>query len=170
MLKLTNKDKKGLSVIVGYVLLITFAVIMGVLVYNWMSSYVFTEEEKCSEDVSLFVKSYNYSCSSGELFIEFQNKGLFNISAFKIRGSTNPNREIATIRFEGIAGTDYFVFQKPLFPNGESQEVKINYNKESSEDPDLFFLEITPYIFENKKSRICTNAQIRQDVSCEALE
>jgi len=164
MLKLINK--KGISVIIGYVLLITFAVVMGVIVFAWMSSYILNDEEKCSDDVSLIVSSYTYTCETGKLSLEFQNKGLFNISAFKIRGSNNETRERATIRFEGTAGTDYFVFQKPLFPNGEKQKVVINYDKIKYPDKDLKFVEITPYIFEDGESRICTNAIIKQELGC----
>ena len=162
------KFKKGLSEIVGYVLLITFAVIMGAIVYAWMSSYVLTEKNECPEDVSLIVKSYTYNCFTPQekLTIEFQNKGLFNIFAFKIRGSTDANKERATIELsQDNAPTSYYIFQKPLSPNGESQKMTIDYDKTPS-GLDLKFVEITPYIFENGKSRICTNDMMKQNIEC----
>ncbi len=168
------KSKKGLSDIVGYVLLITFAVIMGAIVYAWMNSYIFTEKNQCPDDISLIVKSYSYDCftpASEELEIEFQNKGLFNISAFKIRGSTDSAKEKATIELppSDDSQTGYHIFRKPLSPSSESQNRIINYNKiTQGGNLDLRFIEITPYIFENGKSHICTNAMIKQDVACSA--
>lgn len=169
MLKQIKFTKKGLSVIVGYVLLITFAVIIGAIVYAWVNSYMLTEKTACPDEVSLIVRSYTYDCNSGELNITFQNKGLFNISAFKIRGSTDSNQETATISFEGIGKTDYQVFQKPLSPSGETQNRTINYDKTGYGNLNLNFVEITPYVFENRKSYICTNAMIKQKLECSVL-
>lgn len=164
MLKRANK--KGLSEIIGYVLLISFAVIMGVIVYNWMSSYIMTEKDACPDDVSLVVKSYKYDCDAGKLEIEFMNKGLFNISAFKIRGSIDATKEIATIELPAIDSSKkeipYHIFQKPLSPSGEAQTRVIEYHGGIR----LRFVEITPYVFEKGKSLICTNSKIKQDLTC----
>ena len=172
-IKTILKNKNGLSEIVGYVLLITFAVIMGAIVYAWMNSYLFTEKNECPEDVSLIIKSYTYDCFtpvSEKLNIEFQNKGLFNISAFKIRGSTDANKERATIEIlpSDNSNTGYHIFQKPLSPNGEPQTKTINFDKTEHGNTDLTFVEITPYVFEDGKANICTNAMIKQKVECSA--
>ena len=47
--------KKGVSVMIGYVLLISFAVVMAGLVYHWAKTYIPREEVKCQEGVSIFI-------------------------------------------------------------------------------------------------------------------
>lgn len=168
MLKQIKISKKGLSVIIGYVLLITFAVIIGTIVYAWMNSYILTDKTECPDEVSLVVRSYTEDCTKQELELEFQNKGLFNISAFKIRGSTDASKEVATIGFQPIQdkNTDYYIFQKPLSPDGELQNRTINYYAKVENNINLAFVEITPYVFENGKSYICANAKIKQKLEC----
>ena len=62
-----KKNKRGISIVVGYVLLVSFAVFMGVVVYQWMKTFVPKETLDCPEGTSLFIKDYTYKCSTGEL-------------------------------------------------------------------------------------------------------
>ena len=162
MLTQIKLSKKGLSEVVGYVLLISFAVIIGAMVYAWMSSYIPKEKTECPEDVSLIVKSYSYDCISKKLEIEFQNKGLFNVFAFKIKGSIDPNREKATIELPPDNPVGYHIFPIPLSPDGTTQTKTINYDGGTN----LAFVEISPYIIEDEKYYICSDAIIKQEVSC----
>ena len=59
LLQMQTKDKRGISVMVGYVLLVTFAIIISVIVYNWMQSYVPQEDLECEDGVSLIIQKYN---------------------------------------------------------------------------------------------------------------
>ena len=133
-----------------------------------MNSYILTEKTTCPDEVSLIVKSYNYDCALGKLEIEFQNKGLFNISAFKIIGSTDSSKEKASIALppSDNSKTQYHIFQKPLSPDGKSQSRTISYDKTKYEYSDLAFVEISPYVFEKGKSYICTNAIVKQKLEC----
>ena len=51
---LQAKNKKGLSVMIGYVLLVTFAIIISAIVYQQIKTYLPTEDKVCPEGVSLF--------------------------------------------------------------------------------------------------------------------
>lgn len=78
------KNKRGISIIIGYVILITIAISLSVLVFNWLRFYVSPEtEETCPEGVSLIIQ--DYSCANQKLNITLKNKGLFNISGFILR-------------------------------------------------------------------------------------
>ena len=54
-LKVT-RGKKGVSIIIGYVILIAVAITMSFLVYAWMKSYVPKEELKCPDDVFIRIR------------------------------------------------------------------------------------------------------------------
>jgi hypothetical protein len=49
-------NKKGISVMIGYVLLVSAAIIMGAITYNWMKIYVPTNEDlKCPDGISIAI-------------------------------------------------------------------------------------------------------------------
>lgn len=90
------KSKKGVSLMIGYVLLISLAVVMGAVLYVWMKSYVPQEDIKCPDGVSLIVKDYSYNCTTNVLSLKLVNNGNFNISGYVPRASTIPGQELAT--------------------------------------------------------------------------
>jgi hypothetical protein len=92
-----KKSKKAVSVIIGYVLLITFAVIIGVVVYKWMKTYVPQEELNCPGETSLFIKNVNYNCSNNILTLTLINNGKFDIGGYFIYASNSPDKKLATI-------------------------------------------------------------------------
>ena len=93
MLKI-KRNKKGVSIIVGYVLLIVFAVIMGGIVYSGLRTYVPTETLECPDGVSLFVQDSNY-CNN-QLNLTIRNNGRFNVAGYYIFAA-NPGQEVETI-------------------------------------------------------------------------
>lgn len=88
-------NKRGISVVVGYVLLITFVIFLGAIIYTWMKTYVPQEELDCPEDVSIFVK--DYECGADQLNITLKNNGKFNIGGYFIRVTDVPGLGLATI-------------------------------------------------------------------------
>lgn len=94
---LRRTTKKGVSIMVGYVMLISIAVIMGVIAYNWMKTYIPNEEIECPDGVALRVQNFSYDCTSGSLNLTLRNNGKFNIAGYHIAGSTDSSRTIANI-------------------------------------------------------------------------
>jgi len=88
-------SKKGMSVLVGYVLLITFSAVIGVLVFQWMKSYTPQEEINCPYGSSLIIQ--NYTCSSDFLTLIIRNDGKFDIGGYFIYATDSPEEELATI-------------------------------------------------------------------------
>ncbi|MFH0831541.1 MAG: hypothetical protein V1886_01595 [archaeon] len=82
MRKITSK--KGITELIAYVLLISMAIALSILVYNWLRFYVVPSESKaCPGGVSLILQEY--SCSGGNINITVRNKGLFNIDGYLIK-------------------------------------------------------------------------------------
>ena len=101
MREIKKRNKKALSVMIGYILLITFGIIISVIVYSYLKTYVPKEFVKCPEGVSLFIEEINCSedgiTGNKNINITIQNNGKFNLAGYFIHGTDNASQEIATI-------------------------------------------------------------------------
>ena len=81
-----SKNKKGLSEIIGYVLLIVFAISMSVLVYAWLRASTPKAEAACPDAVSIELTSYDsVQREDGKyLYLNITNRGLFGINGISI--------------------------------------------------------------------------------------
>ena len=86
---------KGISIMVAYVLLVVIAISLALIVYAWLKSVIPGETKECPDDMFLVASDYEcYSDDSGQEFINisFDNKGLFTIDGFYIKGATEENK------------------------------------------------------------------------------
>ncbi len=170
-----KSSKKGVSVIIGYVLLITFVTVLGILIYNWMKTYVPSDELDCPEGISLFVQ--DYACSSNELNISLINTGRFSLGGYFIRATTSPTQQIATLDLsrnitENLA---------KLYPTGVrfgiiGSENSLGPDEEELDKYDLtnlgviYSVEITPirWQVEKGKKRLvsCKNVKVKEIIKC----
>lgn len=85
-----DKHKKALSPMIGYVMLISIAIVVSGLVYTWVKTYVPQEIAQCPDGVSLIVASYNYTYTAGslnQLNLSLKNRGRFNVNGYFIKAS-----------------------------------------------------------------------------------
>lgn len=162
------KNKKGVSVIVGYVLLIVIAMSLSILVYAWLKSYVLAPEEPCPEGVSLIIS--NFSCDNNLekiIYITFENHGKFTIDGFIARASENLD-SLATCKLKrnaedgGGEGTFFFFNDAGLvrLKPGEKITQKLNYAGCVSPGNQLKILEIIP--LRTGEETICEHALVRE--------
>ena len=85
------KDKKAVSPMIAYVLLIVIGISVAFLVYQWLKLQIPNQSEKCSEDVRIIIKSYECNNQANKINLIFQNKGLFNIDGVYVRYSDQPD-------------------------------------------------------------------------------
>lgn len=123
---LKRKKRKGVSAIVGYVLIITFGIIMAAIVYNYLKTYVPKDLLDCPESVSIFIK--DYECQDGMLNITLKNNGKFNYAGYYIHGANNTNQKVATINL-----VENFVNSSNL----QARNVKDSYIMFSMRDENL---------------------------------
>jgi hypothetical protein len=92
-------DKKGLSMVIGYVLLIAISIVMSIIVYSYLKTYVPANPVECSEGTSLFIKEIAYACTPGAetLNITVKNNGKFSINGYFIRVSNVSNPDALAI-------------------------------------------------------------------------
>src|SRR3989338_6029523 len=104
---LFKKNKKGISIIIGYVLLISVAIVIGGVTYQWLKSYVPKDSVECPEGVSMYLEKA--FCNNNQLKITLKNNGRFDIEGYFVHASNNSLQEIATIDLSkyliGGAGT-----------------------------------------------------------------
>src|SRR3989338_162195 len=88
LLQQTN-NKKGVSEMVAYVLLIVIAVGLSILVYAYIKLYASGgTTQECKSDINLVIQ--DYTCENGQLVLTLVNKGLFDIDAAYVRlGAAN---------------------------------------------------------------------------------
>ncbi|NCN51480.1 hypothetical protein GW931_00510 [archaeon] len=173
---LEKKNKKAISAMVGYVMLITFGIIMSVIVYNYLKTYVPKDLADCPDGTSIFVKEY--TCVDGWLNITLKNNGKFNYAGYYIHGANYSNQTIATINLvknfynssDGLAQprVDSYI----LFTAGNE-----NYMKPKTEvyhsfllDNNLELIEITPVRFQQEGNSVrfvsCGKSKTREEIIC----
>jgi FlaG/FlaF family flagellin (archaellin) len=169
-------NKKGVSMIIGYILLVAISIVMSIIVYQWLKTYVPSEGIKCDEGTSIYIRSIDYNCSEGKLTIYLKNNGKFSIYGVLVRVSNKTEEELATIDLSqkvlqgGIVYTNTISFTEN-FENGLSpaEEKGISFNV--SEYGLLYKLEVIPVRIQevkNKKvSAICTDGRAQESLTCD---
>ena len=83
-----KKNKKAVSVIVSYILLVGIVMGLSGMVYGWLKFKAgsIVAEESCPEGINLILESYNCS-ENGIIELTLKNKGFFTVSGFLIKMS-----------------------------------------------------------------------------------
>ena len=169
------KHKKAVSVIIGYVILVSFVIVLGIIVYSWMKTYVPKDELNCPDGTSIFIKSYE--CSSNTLTLHLSNNGKFNIGGYFIYVTNSPQKELATIDISRN-NTDELSIIRPTgikFSGLESGNL-LKPNDEETEIYDLtgldaiYSVEILPIRWQEEKNKLrlvsCKDVKIKESIQC----
>ncbi len=160
-----KNNKKGLSEIIGYVLLIVIAISLSLLVYTWLKNQVPRETAACPENLALSIQ--NYDCienSLGEIDkikVSVKNNGLFDINGFLARYSGREGG-LAAIDMTGIAPIRASGQIFKLINPSEIFEEEFTY----PDDEIIAEIELTPIKLIEGKMTICENSKVRQKIEC----
>ncbi len=91
------ESKKGISVMVGYVLLVVFLIIISGLVYVWLKTYIPKQALECPDGTSLFIKEASFDSGTSQLILTLKNNGRFDIAGYFIHAANSSEQELATI-------------------------------------------------------------------------
>ena len=169
------KNRKGLSAVMGYVLLISFAMVIGGVVYYWMASYLPGEEIECPDGVSVFIE--DFECEDFQFNLTIKNNGKFNVDGYFIRGATKENQEVATEDLSeyggGSGGFVRFGVGEALRPGKSDSKIfeLENYPFEFlAGEKGIYSIEIIPIRYEvvENKERLasCSKAKIKENINC----
>ena len=151
VLTMKMQNKKALSEIIAYVLLIVISLSLASGVFIWLKAYVpTTEKEKCSEDISLIVKAYSCDTALKRINLTIENKGMFNANGFFISGSNQSDIiPVIMLRNENpILGVDgMYPFMNQNLSPGQEETATFFYEDSAP----LKRIRIEPYISSEKK-------------------
>ena len=159
---------------IGYVLLVTIAIIMGALVYGWMSSYVPRGTLECPGGVSVFIKDVKCDSVEGDykLNLNLTNNGRFNVDGYFIKAAESEDAKIASrdisesIKSGGNAAGGVVRWPSNLIPGQDAEEAVYDLGSNK-----IFFVEVTPIIYETVENKIrllnCGNAKVKEYVTCQ---
>ncbi len=168
-----KKSRKGISPVIGYVLLISFVVILGVIVYQWLSTYVPKNTLECPDDVSFLIE--NYTCQPiaagiSNLNLTIKNNGLFGIAGYFIHSSEDVDK-LATIDLSSNF-SQIVVYNAVMFAGGNDNflnppdQIVHEFNVTQSTKA----IELIPVRWQKEKNKLqfasCGEAKIRQEVDC----
>ena len=149
-------EKKGISVMVGYVLLIVFVIIIGGIVYQWLKTYIPAQALECPDGVSLFIKEAEFNDSNSRLMITLRNNGRFNLAGYFIHATNSSDQELPIIDLSGYLnytdGPGRIYGNSVLFFDVELVSDDLNLFAPGSEKS--YFFDIPPEIGEPHLIRI----------------
>src|SRR3989338_1085874 len=90
MNNLLRLNKRGVSLMIGYVILIAVAIGLSTAVFFYLKLYLPPDKPKCYENIDLVVEDVSCAplgCGQGgaQIFVNFTNRGLFNLNAAYIK-------------------------------------------------------------------------------------
>ena len=175
-----TKNKKGLSVIIGYVLLISFAVAMSIIVYAALKTYINQRDIECVDGVSMAIEQSDCRSIGGGLYqlnLTFENNGRFNLKGYYIRARTIMDMDLALHDISGNLSRDDSVGaivarnavymagpgDNPFPPGEERLHV---YNLSSP----IYSIEVEPLRMQEHDNRMipvgCEDSRIIEDIQC----
>lgn len=150
------KNKKAMSEIIAYVLLIVLAISLSLVVYAWLKSYIVKPEKNCPEGVSISLEEY--SCKDKIISLNVKNNGLFNIDGYVVRvGNTTKGKAVYYLKNRGLI-ENYLPGKKALEP-GEKFDSVLNYKDYGV----ITRIEIQPFEVD-KEIIMCSDAIIKQEL------
>ena len=176
------KNKKGISIVIGYVLLIAVSVAMSVLVYQFLKTYIPKDTMACPDGTSVFVRDVNYDCGTGILKITLQNNGKFAVGGYFIHASNSatPKDALATIDLSGdISGGGTKSGTSIIYSTGGAngfnpddipKTSQFNVVKTMETYGTLTKIEIIPTRYQTQDNFqqyvSCSNAKVQQILTC----
>ncbi|OIO81756.1 hypothetical protein AUJ84_00520 [Candidatus Pacearchaeota archaeon CG1_02_32_132] len=156
------QQDKGVSIMIGYVILVVIAVALATLVFTFMKVYVPTNQPVCPDNIALSIEEL--SCQNGAVRIQMMNRGLFSLDGAYIRIG-EPGREYKTLlNADNVRFFDYFN-EKGLPPSAlwpkNGEPMTYSYSETGTR-----VVEIEPALFVDDEWVLCNKAIIKQEIEC----
>lgn len=78
-------NKKAVSLMISYVLLVVIVLSIATLVYVYLKLYLPVKIPECSDDISVLIEKATCDIKGNQTNVTVRNSGLFNISAMFVR-------------------------------------------------------------------------------------
>ena len=176
VIKIT-KDKRAISVMIGYILLISFAIIMSSLIYAWLKTYTPTETLECPDEAAFYIKELKCDLGLDRLNLTLENNGKFNIGGYFIRAANEDDSKLFTLDLsenitDGIYNEVLKLSQGGIKFLGEDNSLKPNEESKTEFEllTDIYLIEIIPIRYQQYETKkrliICSDSRITQEIHC----
>lgn len=158
-----HRNKKGISVMVGYVLLIIIAVALAAGVFTFLRTFIPKEKPECPEEIHLVIQ--DYVCSSGALNLTFSNKGLFTVDGVYVRAGLQEKKVRTPLNDPDAQGEERDKFYIDLVPGNKTTRT---YVSNQFITPGEYIVEVEPGVYsEEGPWAICERALVIQTIQCD---
>jgi hypothetical protein len=151
-----GKEKRGISEVIGYVLLVTLALSMAVLVYDWLKPNAALQDELgCPEGAEVIIKEI--SNNGTHINISIENRGRFTIDWVLVRVNNISNAKIGTFLVQRNTTALDPGEEEVLVIKKNPGIIDINDNLIGTVSGNLYYVEVQPIIYDTakKKTRFC---------------
>ncbi len=161
-------NKKGISEMIGYVLLIVIALSLSVLVYIYLEKLTPKGKIECPEGVSISIRTAECNSETNQLKLEFFNNGLFKVDGVYVK----LGQERKSTRTNLNDPEDEQTGKNPFYMSLEPQKAfSQTYNLArifDVEDNNIYILDLQPAIAEKDGPRlaVCEGTTISQKITC----
>ena len=159
-----QRDKKGVSEIISYTILIVIALSMAAAVYSYLKIYVPKDKLECKEDITLIAQDINCSISSQELTLTISNKGLFRAEGAYVRLGNASQRIRSQINEDNIYFINPYTRATGINPGASYSGIYSFAEKGIIVGENI--LEIQPFVLEGSRIVICEKALLSQPINC----
>ena len=154
-------NKRAVSEMVSYVLLVVIAVGLSIAVYAYLKVFIPKgEKPQCNEDIQLTVQDYICSNQTRTLSVTLYNKGLFKVDAVYLRlGKENSNVPLNILE----------LLLRPSLMPSDSHIVSVPKKNLGSAliAPGNYVLEVQPGANNEKgELALCEKSVITQTITC----
>ena len=160
-------DKKAVSVMISYVILIAIAIAVSMGIYSWLRIIAsdVKPEINCEEGTTLTLMGYSFAYEN--FTIDVKNNGRFNISGFILTVSNESGKPPTMILLGGEVYQGYYYFLDPLRPGEEKKS--INFSNETTRGyriniSEIKKIRIQPFIQDKSDLRVCKNSILVQEI------
>jgi len=168
------KNKKAVSLMLSYVILISIVIGLSVGVYAWLKTMsVSPEAVDCSEGTSVILE--DYTCHpDGYIELNLKNNGRFNVTGIILSVGDNPQQVPITYLIPQITGgviEGHYQFPTPLKPGQNAiavftnKEYDVNRVEQEINFQNIEVIQIQPFIIQNSKRINCQQSVIKQEIN-----
>ena len=159
-MKFKTKNKKAVSLLVSYTILIVIAIAISIIVFGTLKLYLPSDKTQCTTDITASISDAVCSSSKDFLDVSITNRGLFNISAVYIRFGEEGRSVLEQVNERQEILTD------PIEPGEKRIMTFSNLNKFSLSDGQQYSIELQPALLDGRDIILCEESVIIQSVIC----
>ena len=169
-----RRQKKGVSEMVSYVLLVVIAITVAAAVFFWMRSMVPTCSENdtdcfgkgdCPDQTSMMILDYH--CDSTGIDLTFKNNGMFNISGATITVTEDSSQipEDYLNQKDNTGKPGIYFFSVPLGPGKDGVIRLARTTKAGKTLTKIQEIQVQPFVYKGKSRILCSTALINEELS-----